>query len=234
MGNGKNSPWGMNTTVFSNPNLFFKTLERQILNKVCVSMPCQIVSYDRDTHVAEVRPMLNYRVKACPDSECSNIKIEIRRMMAGGFLIDFPIAKDDTGWLIAVDRDCYQVKNTSKPALPAGAQCNCYKTGFWIPDQWGSQEKLGIANVDENRLVIQSKDGTQKISVGDGDIHITATKVYVTAPNTEISGNVSIGGNLNVVGTIKETTANVTLSTHTHKENGVPGNPDTQSPTTGT
>jgi hypothetical protein len=147
--------------------------------------------------------------------------------MAGGFLIDFPIKKGDTGWLFAVDRDCYQVKQLSKPSLPSNSQVNCYKTGFWIPDQWGSEEKLGVENVDDGRLIIMSKDGSQKISIGNEDIKIYGTSI-------SIYGDVNIDGDLNVTGKIKEVNANITLSTHTHKENGVTGTPESQPPTTGT
>lgn len=222
----KNSPWSMNTTVFQNRSLFFKTLMGSVIDRISVSMPCQIISYDRDTHVATVQPMLNYKVKGCNDSVCAPMRIEILRLMAGDFLIDFPIKNGDTGWVFAVDKDCYAVKELSKPALPAGSQINCYKTGFWIPDQWGNNQKLGISSIDEGRLVIMHKSGNQKIAIGVDDIEIKGT--------IKVTGNVTIDGKLDVSGKITETGAGVTLSTHTHKENGVAGMPETQSPTAGT
>jgi len=228
-------PSDIDTSAFNNPELFHKRLKDNLLDRVCVSMPCKIVSYDRVKHLATVKPLLNFKYANGPTIEYDVIPdVEILRMMAGGFLIDLPLNAGDTGWLIAVDRDSLDVKERSNNALPRSTLVNSYKSGYWIPDQWGSESKLQISGVDANRLVIQSKDGTQKISVGASDIHITASVVNITAPTTNISGNVNIGGKLDVVGKIKETTANVTLSTHTHKENGVTGNPDSFAPTTGT
>ena len=221
-------PSEIDTAAFKNPELMMLRFRNSIMRSISVSMPCKIVSYDRTTHLATVKPLLNFKYFHCPVVESDEIPdVEILRMMAGGFLIDFPIAAGDTGWLIAVDRDALDVKTRSGTALPRSSVVNSYKSGFWIPDQWGDDTKLNISGVDENRLVIMSKDGAQKISLGGSDINVVATSVNIT-------GDVNVTGNLAVSGTIKETGADVTLSTHTHKENGVVGNPESQSPTPGT
>lgn len=193
------SPITLNTNALQNRDMFFQTLRNRILEKICVTMPAQIISYDRDTHKAMIQPMLNYNVRGHGAKVCTPFTVEILRLMAGGFLIDFPIVEGDTGWLIAVDRDCFQVKAISKPSLPTNPEVNTYTTGFWIPDQWGSEEKLKIPNIDEydkDRLVIQTRDGTQKISIGNKDIRISATNVSVSA--TE-NATIMTTGSTNVV-----------------------------------
>lgn len=190
------SPITLNTNALQNRDMFFQTLRNRILERICVAMPAQIISYDRDTHKATIQPMLNYNVRGHGAKVCTPFTVEILRMMAGGFLIDFPISEGDTGWIIAVDRDCFQVKAVSKPSLPTNSEVNTYTTGFWIPDQWGDGEKLKIPELDKDRLVIQTRDGTQKISIGDKDIKIFATNVSVSA--TE-NATITTTGSTNVV-----------------------------------
>lgn len=210
----------IDTTSFQNQEMFYEELKYNFISGIHVSIPCKIISYDRDVHLATVQVMYLYELvngKTIVGPEIKNI--ELIRIMAGGFLIDFPIKAGDTGWLLAVDRDCYDIKRESSQRKPASSDINGYKTGFWIPDQWGSDTKLGISGVDANRLTIQSKDGTQKVSIGASDISITATTLYVN-------------GNLEVTGKIKESGTNVTLGTHTHtsSQSGSP----TSAPKTGT
>ena len=101
------------------------------------------------------------------------------------------------------------------------------------------------ANVSEN--IIATVDGDIDATVGGdlnaavtGDIvascvnlNATATtKVTVTAPNTELNGDMKINGNLEVTGTIKgagvtDTITNVTLNSHLTPALGVSPTPGT-------
>lgn len=228
----------IDTSAFNNPELFQLYLRDNILSRICVSMPCKIVSYNRATHIAKVKPLFNFKYENGPTVESAEMQdVEVRRIMAGGFLIDFPIAAGDTGWLIAVDRDASDIKERSGSALPCSSAVNTYVSGFWIPDQWGSDTRLGISGVDENRLVVQSKDGTQKISVGSSDIKITATTVTIDSPTTTITGAVNITGAVTMANALTvaglttcngdvKNAAGTSLTTHKHTDPGpspIPG-----------
>ncbi|PJC85312.1 baseplate assembly protein [Vibrio sp. HA2012] len=78
---------------------------------------------------------------------------------------------------------------------------------------------------DKGNLVHFTKNGIKitssaKINVtAAGDISVTAPKVSVTAESSEFSGNVSIGGNLNVAGSVGGSSGmfgGVTVETHDH------------------
>lgn len=63
-------------------------------------------------------------------------------------------------------------------------------------------------------------NSSSKIEVeAASDVSVTATQVDVTAPSSSFSGNVDIGGNLNVAGNVGGASgkfAGVTVETHTH------------------
>jgi len=209
----------IDTSAFKNPELFHTEFRDRILEMVCVSMPCKIVSYNRATHLATVKPLVNFKYANGPTVEWKTIPdVEIRRIMAGGFVIDFPINEGDTGWLIAVDRDSLDAKERSNTALPRSSIVNSYKSGFWIPDQWGSDKKLGVCGitrdaqdvpVDESgRLVIENKNGSQKISIGSGDI-----KVYAGDMTTNVTNNKNVS--VAVKTTVSSPTIDITASSET-------------------
>lgn len=201
--------------------MFFRTVIDRCIDKVRVTMPCKILSYDRSTHVANVRVMFNWEL---PDGSvmngCDINGITLRRMFAGGFLIDFPINEGDTGWIIATDRDATTVKTNRIPSLPASPFCNSYASGFFIPDQWGSNDDLGINIADEGRLVVQNADGTQKISIGTGDIKVYGTKIELHGP-TEIDGTLDVSGLITANGDVVNAD-NIKLGTHHHDNSGNP------------
>lgn len=228
----------LDVTGLENVQTFFDNVLEKAKDRICVCLPCSVVKYDRTKHLADLRVLFNWKMADGSVVEGWVIhNITVRRLLAGGFLIDFPIKEGDTGWIFATDYDAKDSKAESKPRLPLTPFKNSYSSGFWIPDQWGNDEKLGVSGVDDGRLTIQTADGTQKVSIGSGDIHITSAKVTITAPETEITGNVKIGGDvemggkLDVKGKIKEIDANVTMSTHTHTDSRG-GN--TSAPTSGT
>ena len=213
----------LDTTALEDPQGFFNSIIDRCAENVRVSIPCRIERYDRVNHIADLRVLFNWQMAdGSIINGCVLKNITIRRLLAGGFLIDFPILEGDTGWLFACDRDAYDSKKESAPRLPTTPLVDSYGSGFWIPDQWGSDSKLGISGVDDGRLVIQSKDGTQKISVGNQDITITGT--------VNINGTLNVSELITANGDLKNADG-TSFTTHTHPTAGT-GYPS--SPTPGT
>ena len=230
----------INYAALDNTVEFYENLIDRAVERIGVSLPCRIEKYDRAKHLADLRVMINWELLDGQIIEgCTIYDVTIRRMYAGGFIIDFPIQVGDTGWLIATDRDLDTVKANRIPSLPSSPFRNTYASGFWIPDLWGSEDDLNNANPeemriplkidssDEGRLVIQNAKGTQKISVGQDDIKVFATTATVTAESvningpTNIKGNTSIDGTLSVTGDIQskgvvKDSGEHALATHTH------------------
>ena len=74
-----------------------------------------------------------------------------------------------------------------------------FADGLFIPDKF---RNFVIAPEDADALVIQSLDGSTKISLRGDNIKIaTTSKILLDVPETEITGNVTIDKNLLVSGT---------------------------------
>lgn len=203
-------------TFTGNPNIdhgalhdktkFYDLITDRITENINVSLPCKIVEYDRATHKATLRVLFNWKFRDGSIMEGCEIKdITIARFSCGDFLIDMPIHVGDTGWLIATDRDAYVAKQRKEPSLPASPFCNSYASGFWIPDDWG---EVNLNDDDEDRLVLQTLDGSQRISIGQNDIKITGTKVTIDAP-LEVTGMITATGGIT-------SSDGVVLDTHIH------------------
>ena len=206
---------------------FFDHLKRSFISDVSVTMPCKVVEYDRATHKADLQILYNYKLLDGQTMRgCVMRGITIRRMMAGGFLIDFPVQKGDTGWLIATDRDATLSKKNKIPATPASPYPNQYESGFFIPDQWGDEasNEITISGDDAQRLVIQSKDGTQRISVGTSDIKVYGTSIELVG-NTKITGTLEVTGLITADSDVKAMNAthgDIPLGSHKHGNDGLP------------
>ena len=160
-----------------------------IRNGVDCVMPAIILEYDRATHKATVQPIIkikyeksegNYEYKDRPILK----SVSVFHLRAGGFDIDIPLKKGDTGWLIASDRDGYIAKKRNSEAdvsknqgaqEPATNDTHTFGVGFFIPDSWC---ETSVDDKDKNGLVISTlnDDGSTKMKIAvtpDKEVRIT-------------------------------------------------------------
>ena len=154
-------------------------------------MPAMILEYDRESHKATIQPLVKIKVEENNKYRFLDrppIKdISVRNIFIGGFSIDFPLKKGDTGWLIAADRDCTIAKernSSSDPSLNEGPQepltdeTHMYQFGFFIPDNWG---KSNIPSIYKDDLLISTIDengnSNLRISISsNGELKISSSK----------------------------------------------------------
>lgn len=167
--------------------------------------PAEIVSYDRNTNRAVVQ-ILNQSIYSNGSKLTKKTisDIPIFMMSGGGFVFSFPVKQGDKGWIIAADRDISVFKQLLSIFAPATYEMHKYKDGFFLPDKIKGFE---IAADDDGAVILQSDDGTTKISIKDGQITMTAASV-------------TINGDLTVNGTATATTdviaAGISGKSHTH------------------
>ncbi|MEG0207021.1 Gp138 family membrane-puncturing spike protein [Citrobacter sp.] len=163
-------------------------------------LPAIIVSYDRKTNLAVVRPVIQVvMVNNGTDQRKPLARIHVLSLGAGGFHINFPVKKGDLGWILAADRDISAFRETLKEASPTTSRMHTFSDGWWIPDVF---RQYVINGEDSDAMVIQSTDGATRISIRGDNIKITApSKVVVDVPQSEFTGNVTIDKNLIVTGT---------------------------------
>lgn len=130
-------------------------------------------------------------------------------------MVVFPVAKGDTGWIIAGDRNTEIFKKTKKVSDPNTMERHRYAQGVFIPDFiWAVPPLQGL----EDSLRVQTADGSAVVAVGKDSVSIRSSlTVKVQSPTVEIQGNVVVHGSITADG---DMVANGTSAHgHTHPYN---------------
>ncbi len=160
-------------------------------------LPAQVVEYDRVNNVATVQPMISWVLTDDTSKQRQQlVQIPVMSLGGGGFHINFPLKPGDLGWIYATDRDLSLFKQSLQISTPPTSRMHDFSDSMFIPDVF---RQYTIAGEDSASMVIQSTDGSTKISISEGSILIAATsKVTVRVPTTEFTGDVNIDGNMSV------------------------------------
>jgi Phage protein Gp138 N-terminal domain len=162
-------------------------------------MPAIVVNFNRATNNATVQPAISWvdvDNNATPRPQL--IQIPVLSLGGGGFHISFPLNPGDLGWIHASDRDIELFLQNLQQTAPDTTRNHEFADGMFIPDVF---YKYTINGADSAAMVIQSTDGTTRVSISEGKVNITAPgSVTVTTPQATFTGNVTIDGNATVVG----------------------------------
>lgn len=191
-------------------------------------IPAVVVSYDRTNNVAEVRPAINTILTDGTAKARDTIKLPVHLLGGAGIVISAPLSAGNTGWIIAGDRDITLFKQSLSVSNPNTYRTHKFSFGFFIPDKI---KGITVQTGDENALTIQTLDGTTRISllsgsvkvVSSNNVEVDCTNLTISATNVNITGNVSLDGDLSASGTITGQTDVVsgTISGKSHKHGGV-------------
>lgn len=154
-------------------------------------LPARVVAYDRATNRATVQPLVQMVTTTGERIARAQIpSVPVFQYAGGGFVIAFPLAPGDLGWLKASDRDIGLVLQTLAEAEPNTARTHSFQDGMFFPDvlrQWT------LDPADQTSLVIQSTDGATRIAVSQGSVTVTAAGGMWTDGNLRVSGAASVG-----------------------------------------
>lgn len=157
-------------------------------------LPAKVVSYDRTANTAIVQPLIKIVTTANSYSRGQIGPIPVFAFGAGNYVINFPIKVGDLGWIQANDRDISAFEQTLAESLPPTYRTHSFNDAVFFPDVIRNFSTSG----EDGNMVIQSLDGSQKISIGDSQIHfVHPTKVLITAPLAEFSQDVHVIGDIN-------------------------------------
>lgn len=222
------STGGPDGSIYDNPVRMFNAVMRSFGLHFECCIPAIVEDYNRNSHMVLAKPLINMISKTGEQLERDIIEVPLRRVQHGAFLIDFPIYKGDTGWIISADRDTenailsnsYDTDNNTTgnkgPQRPATRNIHKYRFGFFIPDRWGNipLDKIGNMQVSDlidgkdhtGQAVIRSLNGKTSIVLSnDGTIEITLNKEgagnsLVLNANLTVNGNISSSGDVSVGG----------------------------------
>lgn len=170
----------------------FRHVLNKILQSVNVCLPASVVAYDREQNVAQVQPQV--MLLATDGSQFSRAQIAsvpVFQIGGGGFILNFNLKPGDLGWIIANDRDISLFMQGYSEAKPNTFRTHDFSDSVFFPNPMTG---YSINSEDEENAVLQTMDGTTRIS-------IFPNKVKITSPQpVEIDGDLLVTGNIIVDG----------------------------------
>ena len=168
----------------------------KMMQQVNGMLPAQVIKYDREANRVQVQLMISILTtggQQIPRPQIASIPVLL--IGGGGYMLNFPLKTGDFGWVIANDRDISLFLQTYSQGAPNTTRVKNFSDGLFIPD---AMRNFTIDDEDEENAVLQSLDGTIKISLSE-------TTITVKAPNIVLDGNVTVTGALNAQGGITST-----------------------------
>lgn len=190
----QNAPPSANPADQDNLGGVFNTVLRKFLQGVDDCLPARVVSYDRDTNIATVQPLVSMLTTDNRQVARATVsQVPVFRFGGGGFSLSYPLQANDLGWIKANDRDVSMVMQTFAAGAPNTRRMHSFEDAWFIPDRLRS---IVIAGEDADCAVLQSDDGVLKLSIGAGRVKMQAgaSSVTVTAAGVAILGVLTING----------------------------------------
>lgn len=201
---------------------------REVLGKFLAGvddmLPAVVVDYDRETNRATVRPLIRLLKTDNTLLDRAQIaSIPVINIGGGGFVLSFNIQPGDIGWIKSADRDMslFLQSETGVDVPPNTLRKHSFSDSLFIPDQF---KKWTLVGGDEDAVVLQSLDGTEKIAIDSNGVRVdSASLIRLTAPSIEIDGDITHTGDQTSTGTITGTTDVVAgvISGNSHTHGGV-------------
>ncbi len=175
----------------------FREVIKKVLQNLNCSLPARVLSYDRNKNRASVQPQIaivSYDNSAINRAQIASVPV--LQIGAGGFVLSYNLKSGDLGWIIANDRDISLFLQSYNEQKPNTFRTHDFADAFFIPDPMTGYT---IDGEDQENAVLQSLDGTVKISLGSDYIKIkTPSEIKIESQNINIVGDVDIEGKLTV------------------------------------
>lgn len=152
-------------------------------------LPAKVVAFDRNANRVQVQPLI--AIVTTDGSTVSRAQLASLPVMvlgAGNFMLNFNLNPGDIGWILANDRDISGFLQSYSESAPNTYRKNSFADAVFVPDV---MHGFTIASEDAANVVLQSTDGTVKISLG-------TDKIKIMAPTIELDGDVIIDNTLTV------------------------------------
>ena len=161
-----------------------KHVFKKLLQSVGGMLPCKVINISSDNKTAQVQPLIAIVSTAGQQMSRAQIaNVPILQIGGGGFIMRFPIKTGDLGWIIASDRDISLFLQSYSEQVPNTYRIKDFADSLFIPNVLTGYT---IADEDSANAVLQSLDGTVKISFGNAQIKIAAPTVIVEATDATI------------------------------------------------
>jgi hypothetical protein len=155
-------------------------------------IPARIVATngDRNNPRVTVQPLIALvTTGGAQVSRAQIASLPVFQFGAGGFLLSFPLAEGDLGWIMASDRDISIFLQSYDEARPQTFRKQNFADALFIPD---IMRGYAVNAEDEANAVLQNADGTVRLALWPNKIKLTAPAVEIVSPTLTHNG-VNIG-----------------------------------------
>lgn len=166
----------------------FKTVLKKFLQTTDDMLPAQVIAFDRDTNFASVQPLIMMVSNAGDNvSRAQVASVPVFQIGAGNFVLNFPINPGDLGFIKANDRDTSIFMQSFRPSAPNTERLHSFEDAVFFP---AILRDFVINGEDENNVVLQTTDGTQRIAIWPDRVKITSdNEITLDAPLTRVIGD---------------------------------------------
>lgn len=188
---------------------------RKLMQGTDGMLPAVVVSYDRESNTAEVRPtiaLLTTSGEVVPRAAVA--RVPVLALGGGGFVLNFPLQPGDRGWIEASDRDIsLWMQGLAPDQRPNTLRLHSFEDGRFIPDVYRG---FDVSDVGADAMTIQSTDGAVRVELSPVRLRLVAPTILMDAETVEINATTTtINSDVDTVGTLTNNGVNVG-STHTH------------------
>lgn len=159
-----------------------------------VSIPCVVTRVIGRTKV-DVKPLIKIVAQNGASMDRAIIEgLPVFTAGAGGKFMSFPVTVGDIGWLDACDRDISLFLQSYDDVEPPSNRMHTFSDARFVPD---IMTNITIAEEDTSSIVIQTRDGSVKIALDDGEIRINNNDVSLVVTGSAVNGIAPDGFDLN-------------------------------------
>lgn len=169
-----------------------RTAFLKLLQGIDGMIPARVIEYDRDLNRAQVQPLvqlLNTNNESRTRGQIAEVPVV--QLGGGNLVLNFPVRTGNLGLLFAADRDISIFLQSYTDSRVQTLRIKNFADSFFIPS---IMTGYTIAEEDEENAVLQTLDGTVKISIGTTGINIlTSTQpINITAQTAQINASESV------------------------------------------
>ncbi|MCP4832980.1 MAG: hypothetical protein GY886_12280 [Gammaproteobacteria bacterium] len=150
-------------------------------------LPVEVLAHDRAAGTVTVKHYITIVLTDGTQTTRPNeIEVPVITMGGGGFMMSFDLPVGSTGFIKALDRDWALFLQSYEESPPDTARFHSFSSGVFIPSV---MQGWTIAEEDKAAMVIQSLDGTIKVSLSDDTVKIKHPKqIDLSAPKIMMNG----------------------------------------------
>lgn len=161
----------------------FGAVHKKQMQAIQGQLPCRVIGV-AGTRVT-VQPMISILTTSGQAVERSPV-VNVPRLAlgSGGFMLYFPVAVGDMGWIMASDRDISLFLQNMQIAVPNTARLHSFEDGRFVPDTFATGSAM-----DASACSLQTLNGEAGISITPEEISLKVGALFFTLSASGIATN---------------------------------------------